>query len=165
MLARMLLTEARRIAAQAVELRAEPAVELRAEARPGRRAAAPAVELLAEAHQLLELLELLAEVAAWAMVLLPELGALARCWSDGLEGAARAVELLAELEVLACRERGGPQVVSRAVDCWLSPRRPLREGAGSSFPSSPCRPAARATAWRSPHGPRSRRPSSSGRLL
>ena len=50
MLARMLLTEARRIAAQAVELRAEPAVELRAEARPGRREAAPALELSAEAH-------------------------------------------------------------------------------------------------------------------
>ena len=47
------------------------------------------------------------------MVLLAERSALARCWSDGPEDAAWAVEPLAELAVPAC-ERGDPDFVVRA---------------------------------------------------
>ena len=58
------------------------------------------------------------------MVLLPELGALACCWSDGPEDAARAVELLAELAVPPC-ERGGPEVVARAAELLAEPAVPV----------------------------------------
>ena len=64
------------------------------------------------------------EVAAWAMVLLLDLGALACCWNDGPEVVARAVELLVELAVPACCEKGGPQVVSRAVELLAEPAAP-----------------------------------------